>query len=306
MKRVSLVAALLVALTALPAQPREAKTGAAASCPPPPAPYDGPLFDAMAQLHRKVDGNQAIETIRRARVVRLALFARIHRKGSSFDTVLALKRRNPDFILLGAPKAFDQRRDLDARFVDDVLTGVKRHGYRFIGEILYTHGDKSHGEQTPTGERYIDPLRPGTARLLEGLRPHRLPVMTHWEAYAWERDWPRFDKLYGAWPEQRFIIPHGGFASTVQIGQILARHANVVVTLSKREKDRRSYSDPDHSKRSGPGLIDRCKRVRAGWRRLLDRYPNRFLFATDAHKRKRWDSYARNVRRWRRILGQLP
>jgi hypothetical protein len=42
------------------------------------------------------------------------------------------------------------------------------------------------------------------------------------------------------------------------------------------------------------------------WRDLLGKYPDRFMFATDAHKDFRWEKYEKIVERWRFILGQLP
>ncbi len=78
-------------------------------------------------------------------------------------------------------------------------TGIRDKGYRFVGETLYSHADKSHDETTVTGERYVDPSLPGTAALLKALGGLGVPLLTHWEVYGWERDWPRFDVLYGAW-----------------------------------------------------------------------------------------------------------
>ena len=35
-------------------------------------------------------------------------------------------------------------------------------------------------------------------------------------------------------------------------------------------------------------------------------YADRLMFATDAHMANRWANYQTIVRRWRRLLGQLP
>ena len=67
--------------------------------------------------------------------------------------------------------------------------------------------------------------------------------MTHWEVYAWERDWPRFSKLYDAYPKQLFIIPHMAFGSPQQVETILSRHPNVYMTLSKKLKTKEGFSD---------------------------------------------------------------
>ena len=38
---------------------------------------------------------------------------------------------------------------------------------------------------------------------------------------------------------------------------------------------------------------------------LLQKYPDRFMFATDVHKFSRWKNYNKIVKIWREILGQL-
>ena len=56
----------------------------------------------------------------------------------------------------------------------------------------------------------------------------------------------------------------------------------------------------------GGAVVDACGRLRREWRDLFARYPERFMFATDAHKGFRWERYADIVEQWRLILGQLP
>jgi hypothetical protein len=171
---------------------------------------------------------------------------------------------------------------------------------------LFAHADKAHGEQTADGERYADPGQPGTRGLLEGLKDLGVPLMAHWEVYDWDRDWPNFRRLYGDYPNQVFIWPHAGFGGAAQVGEVLAAHANVVVTLSKTEESNRALSDRGKVAVLDGALVDECGTIRPDWRSLILKYPDRFLFATDAHKDFRWERYARIVERWRAILAQLP
>ena len=146
-------------------------------------PYAGPLFDAMAQTDQMLDGEAAIATARSAGVTRMALFARVHRRQDGRALVSGLAAAHPDFIVLGAPKFFDMRADLDGSYVRDVLAGTASGQYKFVGELLYAHGDKQGGEVTATGERAIDASAPNTRRLIAGLQGRHVPVMTHWEVY---------------------------------------------------------------------------------------------------------------------------
>jgi len=240
-----------------------------------------------------------------AGVARMALFARLHPKRSGERDVLALKQRHPERFVLGTPKPFDQREDLSNGFVTSTLAGLDSGAYRFVGELLFAHADKRHGEQTMTGERFIGPEGRNVHRLLAGLKGRRLPVMTHWEVYSWSRDWPAFDALYAAFPDVTFIWPHGGFGTAQQVETVVAARSNVMVTLSKKEKDLHDLSDADRAAQLAPGILDACDRLVPEWRRLLEAYPDRFLFATDAHKDARWLNYAPIVEQWRGILGQL-
>jgi predicted TIM-barrel fold metal-dependent hydrolase len=282
-----------------------ATTCAAQSCPAPAPKYQGPLFDAMAQVESRIAG-WVLPGMDKAGVARMALFARLHPKRSGERDVLALKQRHPERFVLGTPKPFDQRDDLSSGFVAATISGLDSGAYRFVGELLFAHADKRHGEQTMTGERFIGPEGKNVHRLLAALKGRSVPVMTHWEVYNWSRDWAAFDALYAAFPDVTFIWPHAGFGSAAQVETVVAARPNVMVTLSKKEKNVHDLSDADLAAKLAPGMLDGCERLVPEWRRLLEAYPDRFMFATDAHKDARWLGYAAIVEQWRYILGQLP
>ncbi len=280
---------------------------AAESCPQPATqPYAGPLIDAMAQIESTETPEKVLGAMRAAGVNKMALFARLHRRRSGENAVLQAMKLAPNQIIAGAPKSFDEHDDLGSGFVSRTLAGIAANRYAFVGEIMFTHGDKTHGEQTTGGERYVDPLGAGVQRLLGELKSRAIPVMTHWEVYDWERDWPRVSELYRRYPDQKFIWPHAGFASVNQIDAVLLKHANVVATLSKKEQDQRALSDHAKAAQLGSALIDGCNVLRPEWKALLVRHQDRLLFATDAHKDFRWRNYGEIAKTWRDILGQLP
>jgi hypothetical protein len=263
------------------------------------------MFDAMAQVESRM-ADRVLPGMDKAGVGAMALFARLHPKRSGESDVLALKRRYPERFVLGTPKPFDQRGDLGDGFLARTLHGLQGGGYRFVGEILFAHADKAHGEQTATGERYVAPDGKNVQRLLSAVRKSGVPVMLHWEVYNWERDWPAFDALYAAFPDVTFIWPHAGFASAPQVDTVLTTRPNVVATLSKKEKLGLSLSDKDLEEALGEAAVDACGKLLPEWRALLEKYPGRFVFATDAHKDFRWMKYEAIVEKWRLILGELP
>jgi hypothetical protein len=177
----------------------------AADCPTLPPPYDGPIFDANVQAwNPKVDG--LVAAAEGAGVKRIAFFAN-SKGGDQTETALAVRalaRAHPDLFVLGAPKiGFITTGDLPRGFIGETVTGVRNGTYAFVGEILYTHGDKPDHPPTRTGEIYVDPASAGTKQLLTQLAPFNVPLLTHFEAWAWDRDRDHFDKLYAAWPQRR-------------------------------------------------------------------------------------------------------
>jgi len=276
-------------------------------CAPPPAAakYAGPLLDAMAQIEAGMSGTVS-DALARSGVERMALFARQHHKRDGEASVLSLKSRFPQRFLLGTPKPFSERGDLSDGFVERTLAHLKDQRYQFVGELLFAHADKSHGEQSLEGERYVAPEGRNVARLLSEVERRRVPVMLHWEVYDWKRDWPAFHALYTRFSAVTFIWPHAGFASHQQVATVMSSHDNVMVALSKKERRAESLSSEEKEEMLGEAVVDACGALRREWRELFVRYPERFMFATDAHKQFRWAKYAEVVEQWRRILGQLP
>lgn len=281
----------------------QAQTGAG---PDGAALYDGPLFDAMCQIDETFDMERAMALVRQAGVDKLALFARSRKTlHQNEQALLTLAKRHPALVVLGAPKYFQLSDDLSESFIEATLSGIRDHGYRFIGEILYTHGDKKSGAKYSSGERYVDPSRPGTSRLLQGLRGLGVPVMVHIEAYAPERDFPRFHELFQAWPEQIFIVPHMAFASPEQVTQFLERHPNVFMTMSKKATEMNDWADPAKQAARGSPFLDGIT-LRPEWRAVLIRFADQLLAATDAHMARLWEIYPTGVDYQRLVLGQLP
>ena len=278
--------------------------------------YDGPLFDAMAQLSDRSEDERpgfekSISRVRDAGIYKIALFARSRKYlGENEKALLNLYRNNKDLIVLGAPKYFLHENDIGKSFTKRTLKNIDKYKYSFVGEILFTHADKcntsSIGRQHESGETYLDPSGKGVAEFLVKVSSKNIPVMTHWEFYDWERDWPKFSKLFLDFPNQKFIIPHMGFGSPKQAKLILSTHDNVYMTISKKNKDKRNICDPIKQSKFGSGFLNDEKQLKDEWKEILIEYQDKLLFATDAHKKHRWKKYSKIVRIYRDILNQLP
>jgi hypothetical protein len=100
--------------------------------------------------------------------------------------------------------------------------------------------------------------KPYMGPLMQELQALRAPVMTHWEACNWERDWPGFHQLCEKFPDITFIWPHAGFGSAAQTEIVLSQHTNVMITLSKLENDQRSLSSEEKADQVGGAIVDEC------------------------------------------------
>jgi hypothetical protein len=281
----------------------------AEECSALPPPYAGPIFDANVQSWNSslqgLDDNALA-----AGVNRLALFANSRAGGAaSTEAVLMAGRAHPDLIVAGAPKiGFIFGGDLPTDYLSSTLAGIKDGRYSFIGEILYTHGDKPDHSPTPRGEVYVDPRGQGTTRLLTALEGKKVPLLTHWEAWAWERDWPRFHQLYFNWPQQAFVLPSLAYGSPEQADTILSAHPNVWGIISRLVDGRYRFVDPNKQAKLGKPMFDTCGALLPEWRAVLLKHKDRLMYGSDeyANGKRTWDEYPGIVTRYRRIAAQLP
>lgn len=278
------------------------------------------LFDAMAQLEFHIPESSFKTILSESGIEYVSLFPRTQFGKTSEKHAIEIKEQLGDKIILGSMKRFDQRNDLNDWFVDDTIRQIKEYDFKFIGELMFTHADKEDGEVNPTLERYVNSNSPEVFRLLDQIAKEPIPVMFHWEVYHWDRDWPNISAMLERYPMIKFIWPHCGFATSEQVETVLSKYSNVYPTLSKREMIRWknlwiSHTGDDvggfqivneewHDKVDG-AIVDENGIIKQDWIDLFKKYPDRFMFATDAHKFMRWKTYDKIVKIWRDILGQL-
>lgn len=282
--------------------------------------YQGKLIDAMAQIDYDIDHQEFISYLDDSGIDKVMLFGRKKNRGNSLVYAEELSRRYPSRVNLGSSKKFDQRIDLENKYVDHIINGVKKGKFKFIGELMLTHADKFDGEENPTLERYVDSSSANVFQLLENLVETPVPVQIHWEVYHWDRDYQNISNMLNSFPGLNFIWPHCGFANYSQVETMISSHSNLYVTLSKRELKRYkelwiSYDDddlggfamvnPDFTSKVDGAIVNSDGKLFPEWKQLLETYPDRFMFATDCHKLLRWKAYKKIVDRWRNILGQL-
>jgi len=280
--------------------------------------YQDKLIDAMAQIYFNIKDEVFESYLESSGIDYIAISAGIP---GGKDCSLRLKQKFNSRILLGTSKRFDQRDDFDPQYINTIIQELKDPSYRYIGELHFTHADKEDGEINDELERRVSAVSPNTKKLLDHISAYQVPVFFHWEVFHWERDWPEISKMLKSYPNLKFVWPHCGFATVDQIDKVLSEHPNVYATLSKRELKRwkNLWIGPDNTDLGGfqivnsewwdkvdsNSIVDDHNKIRQEWVTLIDKFQDRFLFATDAHKTLRWNSYNNIVLCWRNILGQL-
>lgn len=266
--------------------------------------YSGPLIDAVTQWDR--NGGDLDKLLSTARAVGVTKIVIGHRRpfstATAEDQFYKTLTQYDSFVVPASPKFFpgEVRRSV----VDHLIGSIHQYKYAFVSEAMFRHADKRLGKVTKNGEVSIDPLSSDSRYLLDRLSKENIPLFIHWEFYLWDLDYPKFSALFSLYPKQKFIISHMGFGSPEQMEMLLRKHPNIFATISKR--DSRFEYFLDDSTFQGSSLLDEAGKLRKEWLILFCRYPDRFLFATDAHKDYMWNAYKEIIARYRIILGQLP
>lgn len=289
--------------------------------------YQGRLIDAMMQINSGIPVEDIDAVMNEARVDHMMLFSRQQEPLDSTQHVIDIANRLGETrITRGTHKRFDQQDDLTLEFVEDTINSVK-NGAKFIGELQCTHADKYDNGDQPTNEvtlrreRYVNPMSPNFLKLMDALDGKGIPVFVHWEIYHWDRDWPNFTQLFARYPNINFVWPHGGYGYAVYINEVLNKHKNVYVTISKRDQfffkktwltyqgeyvGAWSVGNIEWQDRLGSSMLLTNGNIQPEWHHLFKRHSDKFMFGTDAHKWQRFVNYVKIIKIWRGILGQLP
>lgn len=279
--------------------------------------YNEKIIDAMAQIYYDQSAQEFESLINDSGIEYIAISAVPKGKKSS----LMLKSKFDHRVILGTTKRFDQRNDFSQEYVDEIKAELTSPLYSYIGELHFTHADKEDGEENTDLERHVSPISPRVFSLLDHISNDPVPVFIHWEVYHWDRDWTEISEMVSRYPDLTFVWPHCGFATVDKIDLVLSTHVNIYATLSKRELKRWKHlwlspngddwggfqivNDSWWNNVDGESIVDDQGKIRPAWRSLIDKYQDRLLFATDAHKLLRWKSYRKIIKCWRDILGQI-
>jgi hypothetical protein len=269
--------------------------------------YNGKLIDATTQWPIKLYTLSKLEQIvSKSQISKAGIYLN-SLNPSTKDVLLISKELDSSKIFFkGSPKYFHFEKSLNNKKIDELINEIKINKYKFVSEIMYRHADKKEGMITPFAERAINPMSKESVYLIKKINDTfpNLPILIHWEFYKWKEDYPLFSNLFNTFPKQIFIINHMGFGDTTQVESLLKNHKNIFFTISKRNRMFKYFKDS--SVPQGLPLINNKDKLEDSWKKILIRYDDRFLFATDSHKNYMWNNYQAIVQDYRKILFMLP
>ncbi len=170
-------------------------------------------------------------------------------------------------------RPYRARADIRTWFKDPAIyvlieSEMKRGYYRGIGEF-HLHGADAGGAQV---KRIVD-----------------LAVARDFILHAHSDD-EAIEGLFAHNPKARIIWAHTGYGTQAEkLERYFARHPGLWGELSGRS-----------------GITDSEGKLTPNWKRLFEKYPDRFLLGTDTWGTERWEAYARIIAGYRAWLSQLP
>ena len=231
-----------------------------------------PIFDAHLHYNREPDYRLPLDKV-------LALL-----RANRVTGILATSRPNDGTRLLVEAKPaglqvvpfirpYVVRADMQTWFSDPKIYELierefQRGYYRGIGEF-HLQGRAA--------------ASPWVKKTLEFGIAHKLFLHAHVDDEALEI-------LFSHAPAARIIWAHTGFSTPPdKVAVYLDRYPGLICELSYRA-----------------GITDGNGQLTPEWRRLFERYPERFLLGSDTWIAQRWDSYGEILAEYRGWLAQLP
>lgn len=253
------------------------------------ADYAGPLFDAHLHYNDEAfDGPSAPHPIpdvlgRMQRSGVRAIIANSRPNDGTKSLAQSPQTRAAGVTVVPFIRLYRNRADYSSWFRDDTIydmvqaelaRGTAAGPYRGIGEFHLYESTNANG--------------PVARKLMILAEEKQLAVLAHVDDVA-------IDLLMAHTPSRgqavRLIWAHTGIGGSPpeRVDQLLARYPRLMGELSYR-----------------PGLTCEGGKLCPEWRRLVLKYPDRFLIGSDTWVNQRWQYYEELMKGYRTWLGDLP
>lgn len=230
-----------------------------------------PIFDA--HLHYNAEAQEAFPLASVLALLREQKIGGILANSRPNDGTRALYAvRSPELWVVPFIRPYVVRPDRYTWFADPAIYALierefARGGYQGIGEF-HLFGQ--------------DAASPWVQKMVDFAVKHEIYLHAHSDAEA-------IELLFAHNPKVKIIWAHSGFTTAPElIEQYLRRYPRLWGELSYRDE------------------VALAGKVKPQWRRLFERYPDRFLLGSDTWVNERWEQYAPIIDSYRAWLDDLP
>lgn len=239
--------------------------------------YDGPLYDA--HLHGGADKTvkELVDLQKKAGIEKTMIF--LGPRGESFEGVA---RCTTLLIDPGTKKQLVTQESVD--WLEKNIANV-----RGIGELALRHRKAGTA---------IEADGPILKKIYDLAAQQDIPVTLHVEStYAAE-----LERALEYNRKTKIIWAHGGDAPPKTIRELMKKHSNLHADLSCRNPIfKRGFPKLEQS------MTDETGKIQADWKKLLEEFPDRFLFGSDVggQNADRISQLPEIARYYRSVLGQI-
>ena len=259
------------------------------------------FIDAHSQLPNSQISDQVINILNRAGIKKVLLTNRDLAKNKD---ILRLSDKFPNRIYpiiktKGKPWSNDKK-----KFVKSIEGKEKKNKYFGFGEALLFHAAKGKfGLKAPKVN--VSTSSNQFIYLLEKSRSKNWPLIIHIEFRSVNNFFARMEELETILENNRdisFPLIHMGQLDIENVSRLIEKHKNVYFMMS-----RANMIKGVNTRQPWTNLFSN-KKIKNGWKKLLIRHPDRFIFCIDAVWPSDWSDkyYVKIANLWREALNELP
>ena len=259
------------------------------------------FVDAHSQLPNSQLSDEIIKILDKAGIKKLILTNRDLAKNKD---ILNLSESYPERVfpiikIKGKPWS-----DGDAKFIKIIDKKLNNNRYVGLGEALLFHATKGKdGLKAP--EVDVSASSDQFIYLLGKARDRNWPLIIHIEFRSVDNSSKRMKELENILDNNRdisFPLIHMGQLDIENVSRLIENHNNVYFMMSRANRIKGiNTSQPWTNLFSN-------RKIKTSWKKLLIKYPDRFIFCIDAVWPSDWSSkyYVNIVQLWREALKELP
>ena len=259
------------------------------------------FVDAHSQLPNSQLADQIINFLNKAGIKKVILTNRDLAKN---EDILNLSDKYPNRVFPIIKTKGKPWSDDNDKFTKNIEKKEKKRRYYGLGEALLFHAAKGkYGLKAL--EVNVSSSSDQFIYLLEKARNRNWPLIIHVEFRSVNNYARRMKELENILDKNRdisFPLIHMGQLDTENVSRLIKNHKNVYFMMS------RAHMIKGKNTRQPWTTLFRNKKIKDRWKKLLIKYPDRFIFCIDAVWPSDWSEkyYVKRVNLWREALKELP